>query len=448
MVTRAEIDAAVEARRDELVAFLREFIAIETENPPGRNYRAGAAFLGAALDARGYDVEYVEVPEETVAEHFPDRTEHERVNVVGRKGSLEGVDAADPTVAERAEGPHVHFTGHFDVVPAGEDWRRDPFDATVATEDGEDRLFGRGASDMKSGVTASLFAGDALEAAGVAFDGGAGADAAAGSLSQSMTVDEETGGFTGLGYLVDEGHVSQANTDYCVYTECFDGSRVCLGHRGVLKFRVTASGAKAHGCMAQDGVNAASALTEFLGRVESYRTELHQRTTDEPVTPESSRRADISTTMLDAGYSENVVPDRATATFYRVLVPEESVEGAREEIRALMAATEDSFAGTSLAYEEIMFAEPAIVSADGRTSQVYTEEITRAFGESAFVVSPGSDDQRFVVNDAGIDECIVYGPGPLGQAHVADEYVPVERLVTATKVMATSTAELLGVLEA
>jgi succinyl-diaminopimelate desuccinylase len=327
------------------------------------------------------------------------------------------------------------------VVPAGEDWTRDPFEPTVEGEGDEAKLYGRGASDMKSGVVASLFAGDALEAAGVDLDSGPG------SLSQSMTVDEETGGFTGLGYLVSEGHVSQSNTDYCVYTECFDGSRVCLGHRGVLKFRVVASGAKAHGCMAQDGVNAASALTDFLGRVEEYREELHERTTDEPVTPESSRRADISTTMLDAGYSENVVPDRATASFYRVLVPEEGVEGARDEIRELMAETEEKCPASELAYEEIMFAEPAIVSEDCRASQVYTEEITRQLGESDFVVSPGSDDQRFVVNDAGIDECIVYGPGPLDQAHVADEYVPVERLITATKVMAASPAELLGVLE-
>jgi succinyl-diaminopimelate desuccinylase len=443
MVTRADIDAAVEDRREELVEFLQEFVAIETENPPGRHYREGAEFLGAALRDRKYDVEFVEVPEEKVAEHYPDRTEHERVNVVGRKGSLDGIDAADPAAAEQAPGPHVHFTGHFDVVPAGEDWTREPFEPVVAEADGEERLFGRGASDMKSGVTASLFAGDALEDAGVEFDG----DAVAGSLSQSMTIDEETGGFTGLGYLVEEGHVSQANTDYCVYTECFDGNRVCLGHRGVLKFRVVASGAKAHGCMAQDGVNAASALTDFLGRVEEYREQLHERTTDEPVTPESSRRADISTTMLDAGYSENVVPDRATATFYRVLVPEESVEEARAEIRELMADTEAEYPASSLDYEEIMFAEPAIVPEDCRTSQAYTEEITRTFGESEFVVSPGSDDQRFVVNDAGIEECIVYGPGPLDQAHVADEYVPVERLVTATKVMAKSTAELLGVLE-
>ena len=459
-VTREEIDAAVEARRDEIVAFLSEFVAIDTENPPGRNYREGAEFLGAALDERGYDVEYVEVPESVVAEHYPSRSDRERVNVIGRKGSLDGVDvdgsdapvrqpgtqgvpgdAADPEAAGAAAGPHVHFTGHFDVVPAGEDWTRDPFDATVEGEGNEAKLYGRGASDMKSGIVASLFAGDALEAAGVDFS------TTTGSLSQSMTVDEETGGFTGLGYLVSEGHVSQSNTDYCVYTECFDGSRVCLGHRGVLKFRVVASGAKAHGCMAQDGVNAASALTDFLGRVEQYREELHDRTTDEPVTPESSRRADISTTMLDAGYSENVVPDRATATFYRVLVPEEGVEGARTEIRELMAATEERFPASTLEYEEIMFAEPAIVSADCRVSQVYTEEITRQLGESDFVVSPGSDDQRFVVNDAGIGECIVYGPGPLDQAHVADEYVPIERLVTATKVMAASTAELLGVLE-
>lgn len=437
MVTKEAIYAAVDERRDDLVDFLSEFVALDTQNPPGKNYREGAEFLGNAMADRGYDVEYVEVPEAVVAEHYPDRADRERVNVVGRKGSLAGTDARDPDATADVEGPHVHFTGHFDVVPAGEDWSRDPFDPVV--EDG--KLYGRGSSDMKSGIAASLFAGDALEAAGVSLDSGVG------SFSQSMTVDEETGGFTGLGYLVDEGHVAQHNTDFCVYTECFDGSRVCLGHRGVLKFSVTATGAKAHGCMAQDGVNAASALTDFLGRIEEYRRDLHGRTTDEPVTPESSKRADISTTMLDAGYSENVVPDRATATFYRVLVPEESVEGARAEIRELMAETEAAVDGTTLQYDEIMFAEPAIVPEDCRASQTYTEHIDDFYPDPGYVVSPGSDDQRFVVNDAGIEECIVYGPGLLSQAHVVDEHVPVERVVNATKVMAVSTADLMDVLE-
>lgn len=420
MVSKADIYAAVESREDEMVAFLREFLAIDTENPPGRNYREAADFLGDAMTDRGYDVETVEVPEEVVAQHYPDRADHDRVNVLGRKTG-------------RASGPDVHFTGHFDVVPAGEDWSYDPFDPVLE----EGRIYGRGSSDMKAGIVASLFAVDALEAAGVDVPG---------SITQSMTVDEETGGFTGLGHLVEEGYVSTENTDYCVYTECFDSSRICLGHRGVLKFHVTAHGSKAHGCMAHNGANAVSAMQEFLGRVHEYEDELHARSTDLPVTPEESRRADISTTMMDAGYSENVVPDRCQATFYRVLVPGESVDSAREEVRSLMDESEAA-TGHAFEYEEIMFAEPALVPEDGTVATTYTENILAFYEGTEPVVSPGSDDQRFVVNDAGIEECIVYGPGLLDQAHVVDEYVPVSELVTATKVMAASTADLLGVAE-
>ncbi|XVH33225.1 ArgE/DapE family deacylase (plasmid) [Haloferacaceae archaeon DSL9] len=414
MATRQDVYRAVEAQRDDVVSWLSDFLRIETENPPGRNYREGATFLGDSLEERGYELEYVSVPDGVVEEWYPDRTGHDRVNVLGEKTF--------------GDGPNVHFTGHFDVVPAGEDWMRDPYDPTL--EGG--RLYGRGASDMKSGIAASLLAVEALEAAGVDLNG---------TITQSMTVDEETGGFTGLGYLVRTGYLD--DTDYCVYTECFDSSRICVGHRGVLKFRVVTHGRKAHGCMAHDGQNAISAMNDFLMRIETHREELHERTTDLPVIPDASRRADISTTMIDAGYSANVVPDRCTATFYRVLVPGETVEEARKEIEALIDETESSL-GTSVEYEEIMFAEPTSVPRDCRVSRTYARNVEVFHGEPEFVISPGSDDQRFVVNDAGIDECIVYGPGLLEQAHVEDEYVPVEEIITAAKVMAVSTADLLG----
>lgn len=420
MVTRDELWGAVESRREDGLEFLTELLAIETENPPGKNYREGAAFLRDRLSSRGYDVSLIDVPESVVREHYPDRADHDRVNVLAR---MEG----------EADGPDIHFTGHYDVVPAGEDWSREPYEPTI--EDG--KIYARGASDMKSGIAASVLAVDALSELEVPIRG---------SITQSMTVDEETGGYTGVGELVREGYISRDNTDYCVYTECFDSSRICLGHRGVLKFSVTVHGEKAHGCMAHDGRNAIVAANDFLSRIEEHEAELHRRTTDEPVVPPESKRADISATMLDAGYSENVVPDRCTVTFYRVLVPEETVETAREEIRELMAETEAA-TGHSLEYEEIMFAEPAIVSRDCELAQTYAGEITPFHGPPEYVVSPGSDDQRFIVNDAGIEECIVYGPGLLDQAHVADEYVPVEEVLTAAKVMATATAELMGVLD-
>jgi succinyl-diaminopimelate desuccinylase len=62
-----------------------------------------------------------------------------------------------------------------------------------------------------------------------------------------------------------------------------------------------------------------------------------------------------------------------------------------------------------------------------------------------YVCSPGTDDQRFVVQNAGIEQCIVYGPGEITQAHVVDESLALEDLLTSIKVMALATATLLGV---
>jgi succinyl-diaminopimelate desuccinylase len=64
--------------------------------------------------------------------------------------------------------------------------------------------------------------------------------------------------------------------------------------------------------------------------------------------------------------------------------------------------------------------------------------------QSHFLVSPGTDDQHFVVLDGGIPDCILYGPGVLKAAHAPDEFVPVDDLVNAAKVMALSVLDLLG----
>ena len=65
--------------------------------------------------------------------------------------------------------------------------------------------------------------------------------------------------------------------------------------------------------------------------------------------------------------------------------------------------------------------------------------------EPGYVYSPGSDDQRFVVQNAGIEQCIVYGPGEITQTHVIDESLAIDDLLTSIKVMALSAATMLGV---
>jgi succinyl-diaminopimelate desuccinylase len=63
---------------------------------------------------------------------------------------------------------------------------------------------------------------------------------------------------------------------------------------------------------------------------------------------------------------------------------------------------------------------------------------------ATLIASPGTFDQKHVVRRAGIEQCIGYGPGRLVLAHQPDEYVVVEDLVAATKVMALLALRLLN----
>ena len=130
-----EVDRAA----DEIVGFTVDLVRIPTINPPGEEYDACAHFLGDDLARRSFEVEYIAA--EGRAEHT---ARHPRINVVGtRRGG---------------PGPVVHLNGHIDVVPAGDGWTVDPFGGLV--KDG--KIFGRGVSDMKAGIAASVFAVEAI----------------------------------------------------------------------------------------------------------------------------------------------------------------------------------------------------------------------------------------------------------------------------------------------
>jgi succinyl-diaminopimelate desuccinylase len=82
---------------------------------------------------------------------------------------------------------------------------------------------------------------------------------------------------------------------------------------------------------------------------------------------------------------------------------------------------------------------------DAQLSQTTANVIGEVLGvQPSFVASPGTYDQKHVVRRAGIAECIAYGPGRLVLAHQPDEYVAVDDLVSAARVMAVLVLRLLA----
>ena len=413
----AEVDAAA----DELVSFTQDLVRMPTVNPPGAEYEACAVFLGDDLTRRGYDVEYI------VAEDRPEHTaEYPRVNVVGSRRGSSG-------------GPVVHLNGHIDVVPAGGGWTVDPFAAVV--RDG--RIFGRGVCDMKAGIAAAVFAGEAIARAGVILPG---------AIEISGTVDEESGGFAGMAHLARVGRVSHPRTDFVIIPEPLNVDRISIGHRGVYWSELTVRGRIAHGSMPFLGISAIDRMSDVLNAVQRVlRPALSRRTTSMPVVPDAARHATINVNAIDGGQHVEgsqtpCVADRCRAVFDRRFLMEEGFEAARSEIADLVDRTIGSMSGVEYELRDLMVVEPVRTPDDSPLIGALDRSIRRVLGTPArLVASPGTYDHKHVARIAGVQHCVAYGPGELEVAHQPDESCRIDDLVNATKVIALAILDLMGV---
>ena len=407
---------------DEAIAFLQGLIRIPTVNPPGDAYPECARYIGERLQALGYAVEYIELSPDEIAELAPYGNGLPRVNVIGR---LPGPRPA----------PVLHFNGHMDVVPVGAGWSFDPFGSVISNG----RIYGRGASDMKGGIAAQIYAIEAIRRAGIQLQG---------TIEQSGVVDEESTGNrnAGMGFLVERGYIASGRTDYVVITEPLNADNICLGHRGAIWGEITTIGRQSHGSTPERGVNAIEHMADFIAEaLYELKPRLLQRHNSVPVVPESASAASLSFGTIAGGTNINSVPDRCSVTFDRRLVMGEQLENARNEIRELLERRASMQSDLRYTYTERYATGPTWVSSDTPLVQAFAAAIQEILGRPPdYVCSPGTDDQRFVVHNAGIEQCIVYGPGEITQTHVVDESLAIDDLLTSIKVMALAAADLLG----
>ncbi|QRV93460.1 Gly-Xaa carboxypeptidase [Ceratobasidium sp. AG-Ba] len=429
---RLAIKAAATELLPEAIELLKALTDIDTSNPPGLNYPVIASVLDTFLSSKGYEVEQIPVPLELHPELVP-FSDLPRVNVFARLKPGDGV--VD-------HGRVLHFNGHVDVVPVGdgESWKFSPFETTVS--DGV--IYGRGVSDMKGGIVAQIFAVETLRRAGIPIHG---------TVEQSGVVDEETTGNrnAGMGYLVEQGYIARGKQDAVIITEPLNTDNICLGHRGTIWGRITFKGLASHGSTPQRGVNALLHASLVVAEAHRAITPQLNKLVDTNVVPPEAQAASLTFTILQAGTNTNTVPANAVLEFDRRLVPGETLNKARSEIRAVLEKVQKDIGEDFQAeYTELYSTDPIWVGdSTDLTAQELITGVKRAIKnvmdtEAGVVCSPGSDDQRFVVRDAGIDACVVYGPGNIRNVHNKDESLALEDLQTAIEVMAVFTADFLN----
>jgi succinyl-diaminopimelate desuccinylase len=411
----------IDERREELVDLTRQLIRYPTINPPGEAYRPCAEFIGQRLKARGFTIDYVR------AERTPgDSDKYPRVNVIARR---DGGSA----------GRCVHFNSHIDVVQTGGGWTVDPFAGLV--KDG--KVFGRGACDMKGGLAASIVAVEALIDCVPAFPG---------ALEISGTVDEESGGYGGVHYLAERGWFSPPRVNHVIIPEPLNVDRVCIGHRGVWWAEIETHGMIAHGSMPFLGDCAVRHMNAVIDRFEQeLYPKLKLRQTDMPVVPSGARSSTLNINSIHGGEAERqggfpapCVPHSCRMVIDRRLLIEESMEGVKREVVDILDQLARDRAGFKYSIRDIFEVLPTMADRNGPVARSTAEAIKKVIGRAPeYICSPGTYDQKHIDRVGKLKDCIAYGPGILDLAHKPDEYVNIEDMVTAAKVMARAAWSLL-----
>jgi succinyl-diaminopimelate desuccinylase len=405
----------VDSLEDYLISLAKDLISIPTVNPPGLNYEECVRFLAGKLKEIGLNVEYVRVPNEKLPELAPQGSGLPRVNLI-----------ASHTFDE--SGPTLHFNGHYDVVPATGSWSTDPFEPVV--KDG--KLYGRGSSDMKGGIASMMVAIKALIDLDLNLNG---------ELSISAVCDEETGGFAGSGFIVNEKLVE---ADYCVVGEPSGVRNILNAHKGALWVEITTFGKSAHASTPWLGVNAFEKMVKIVNEIDrELGPRVESKISKFPTVLLGGNRASIMVGgVVNCGRAANMVPDRCTLTVDRRFIPEEKVEDVKDEFSSLLQKLqrEDPELRYQLKFGEINACSTPKDSHLCRTLNESVKKVTAS--KPSITMCPGTLDMRYFAG-AGI-QTVAYGPGLMELSHIENEYVLIDDLIAAAKIYALTALKLLS----
>ena len=382
-------------RKKELIDLTTRLVQIPTENPPG-NEKAAAQFLKPLLSKMGFKTKTVLSPKG-------------RWNIVAERRWGKG-------------GRTLIFNGHLDVVPAGNpsQWKYPPFRGTLS----KGRIYGRGASDMKSGIASFIHALSTIERSKMRLHQGA--------VVLHLVSDEESHGRQGMGFLTQKERI---RGDAALVGEPTDLQPV-IAQKGALWLRISTLGKSAHGSRPHLGVNAVEKMMKLMERLNSIPLETEHPMLGKPT---------LNVGTIQGGTKINIVPDRCEIEVDRRMLPGEKkgevIEKMKETLDSLLSR--DPFFQYRM--EEIDFAEPSEVNPEEEIVKIAVDAIQDVMGKKPSLRAfSGFTDSRFYINQCHIPT-LIFGPGEVDQSHTTDESVEVEALVQAARIYGLIVANYLSV---
>lgn len=386
-----QIDKRIEEKKEEIIEFTKSLIRIPTENPPGKNYTKIVDFIKKEFEK---DPFYSNIYYKNNKPNLVIRW------VVNSKKTL-------------------HINGHYDTVPATSNWKSDPFKPVIA----DGKLFGRGALDMKSGLSVMVYTLKIMSEMNCK---------PACNIELSFTCDEETGGIDGLGYLIKEKKI---NPDYALTV---DGavSEIINGSKGVLALEITVLGKSSHAGWPRDGINAFIGACKLSGKLDELNRGFSKIKTKVGTRKESEKSPTIVLGGKAAGGTKfNTVPDAFSFTVDRRIIPEEKMIDVRKQITEVIDEFRKNYPEYKVKIKTLLEAEPSYVDKNVKISRILYEAINKVkTTPPSYSIISGFLDMRYFINNAGIG-CINYGAEG-GNVHGDDEYVHINSIFENIRILA------------
>ncbi|MEM1675158.1 MAG: M20 family metallopeptidase [Desulfurococcaceae archaeon] len=381
---------------------LAEEVLIESIKYPtvlGENYYEIVNYYAEILSKHGVYVNIHRVPDEYVKQTLPREynPDKPRYILIARTGSGEKI---------------LQFNGHYDVVYPGEGWKiTEPFKPKKI----DNKIYGRGSTDMKGGIASII-----------------------GTLVYLSTIsdlnivveavivpDEEIGGLTGTGYLVE---YMNSRPNWVVIAEPSGLENIWIGHKGLVWGFIKTKGIQVHGSIPWLGDNAFEKMVKVADYfIKNYLPYLKNKKSsyiyDAPGGEYPS--ATLGGKLIAPG-SINIVPGVSGFSIDRRLIIEENVDEVVGEINNFVERASREL-GFEVEFSIVEKMNPAFTNPESKLVKTLSKVVYKQIGvEPVKTVCVGGLDMRYY-SYRGI-ETVAYGPGVPYMSHQVDEYIVLDNV--------------------
>ncbi|HOS18604.1 MAG TPA: M20 family metallopeptidase [Clostridia bacterium] len=385
MITNAQIHDIVYSRQDEIIACLSEAVQTPSEQQFVReNASETACSLVYAKWARrlGFSPVMVGVNER-------------RLNMLADwRGSQDG--------------PVFLFNGHLDTHPRpDETGTYGPFSGMVA----DGNIYGVGASNMKSGNTAALFAMGLLKALG--FD-------PRGTISVSFCVDELNGGRQGARWLIEHGFL-KADLGICMDVS---DRKLQVEAGAIYRIGVTYRSRPAPAHRPHPSTDALIKSMRALNELNRYRDAFIRPSPINPMPP------NFSITTFHAGHAANTYADTSSFTIDCRVVPPMTIAQLEKDLRRILDGLKAKYDEMDYEYEFISSRPHMVIPDDSSFVKVCREEYQDMFDEplELYRATAGADAQ--LIYEAYKAQMPVFGPSLFDEISTPDEKISIDHLLS------------------